>query len=84
MQGKRLVGEITHYFTRAEVAVVELVDDLTIGDEVSIEGATTDFRQRVMSMQIEHQPVEKAAAGDSIGLKVVERARQGDKVYRLQ
>lgn len=83
MQGKRLVGEVTHYFNRAEVAVIDLVNELRIGDEVSIEGATTNFRQRVMSMQIDHSPVEKAESGDSIGLKVVERTREGDKVYGL-
>lgn len=80
---KILVGKVTHYFTKIGVAVVELQDTLKIGDEISIEGVTTNFRQRVESMQIEHKPVEEARAGDSIGLKVIDRVREGDNVYKI-
>jgi putative protease len=80
---KKLVGRVTHYFTKIGVAVVELTDELKIGDRVSIEGHTTNFQQSVASMQIEHQNVEKAGPGQSIGLKVEQRAREGDMVYRI-
>jgi len=80
---KKLVGKVTHYYGKIGVAVVELEDELSVGDEISIEGKTTNFRQKVESMQIEHKNIEKAKAGDSIGLKVIEKVREGDKVYKI-
>jgi len=77
------IGDITHYFTRIEVAVVDLSDSLKVGDEIHIKGATTDFKQIVESMQIEHEKVEKAGLGDSIGLVVKYRVRAGDEVFKL-
>lgn len=80
---KKLVGEVTHYYTRIGVAVVRLIDELTIGDEILIEGKTTNFRQRVESMQIEKRPIQRAKAGQIIGLKVVNRVREKDSVYKI-
>ncbi|MEM1980978.1 MAG: hypothetical protein QW788_00230 [Candidatus Hadarchaeales archaeon] len=80
---KKLVGRVTHYFTKIGVAVVDLSDELKVGDRISIEGPTTNFQQVVESMQIEHQNVQSAKAGQSIGLKVVQRAREKDLVYKL-
>lgn len=77
------VGEVSHYFTKISVAVVELTAPLRTGDRISIKGMTTDFEQAVESMEIEHEPVEKAEGGDSIGLKVADRVREGDIVYKL-
>ena len=84
MEGeKKLVGTISHYFTKIGVAVIELSDSLSVGDEISIEGASTNFKQKVDSMQIEHKNIEKAKAGDSIGMKVKDRVREGDQVYKI-
>jgi putative protease len=80
---KKLVGKITHYFTKIEVGVIELSDELKVGDRISIEGATTNFQQTVNSMEIEHQSVERAGPGQSIGLKVDQRVREGDLVYKV-
>ena len=80
---KKLVGKVTHYYNKIGVAVVELEDSLKIGDEISIEGKTTNFRQKVESMQIEHNPIQEAKAGDVIGLKVIDRVREGDLVYKV-
>lgn len=80
---KELVGKVTHYFTKLEVAIVELSKKLLVGDEVSIEGASTNFRQKIKSIQIEHKNVKEAKKGDSIGLKVEERVREGDEVYKI-
>jgi putative protease len=78
------VGRITHYFTRLGVGVVELTDgDLKIGDTIHIKGHTTDFEQKVESMQIEHKPIEHATKGQSIGLKVKEHVREHDIVYKV-
>lgn len=77
------VGRVSHYFTRINVAVIELKAPLRIGDRVAIKGMTTDFEQTVDSMQIEHVDVKEAKAGDSIGLKVKERVREGDIAYKI-
>ncbi|MDF2956130.1 translation elongation factor-like protein [Candidatus Alkanophaga liquidiphilum] len=81
MQEKRYVGRVTHYFPKISVAVVELVSDLKLGDRIKIEGATTDFEQEVTSMEIEKQKIEHARAGQSIGLKVINKVRENDKIY---
>src|SRR3989338_11538470 len=79
----QLVGRVSHYFTHISVAVIELTSPLKEGDRIRVQGATTNFEQPVSSMQIEHRPVLSAGPGDSIGLKVRDRVRQGDTVYRL-
>jgi len=80
---KKLVGKVSHYFTKIGVAVIELTGELSVGDEILIEGASTNFKQKVDSMQIEHKNIEKAKAGDSIGMKVKDRVREGDSVYKV-
>lgn len=76
------IGRITHYFSKICVAVIELDKPLKIGDTIVVKGPTTDFEQKVDSMQIEHKNVQEAEAGQSIGLKVAERVRETDVVYR--
>ena len=77
------IGSVTHYYTRLGVAIVELTGQLKVGDEVRIKGHSSDFTQPVGSMQIEHQNVPLAEAGNSIGLKVIEHAREGDEVFKV-
>lgn len=77
------VGDVSHYFTKISVAIVEVTAAMRIGDSISIKGMTTNFEQSVESMQIEGEDIEEAKAGDSIGMKVVDRVRKGDVVYRL-
>lgn len=77
------VGKVTHYFTKIGVAVIEITDgSIKIGDEVRIKGHTTDFRQKITSMQVEHESVEIAEPGQSIGIKVEEPVRANDLVYK--
>ncbi len=75
------IGKVVKYFDKVGVAVVELSDNLNVGDKVHIKGATTDFNQKVASMQVEHEKIEKAKKGQSIGLKVDERVRLNDRVF---
>ncbi len=77
------VGDVTHYYGRIGVAVVRLSAPLRVGDRIAIRGMTTNFEQAVESMEIEHKPVEEADPGSSIGLKVLEKVRAGDIVYRI-
>jgi translation elongation factor EF-Tu-like GTPase len=82
LEGK-LIGKITHYFGKIGVAVVQLEDTLKVGDTIRIVGGQIDFTQTVDSMEIEHQKVKEAKAGDSVGLKVNQKVREGYKVYKL-
>ncbi|MFQ5968185.1 MAG: translation elongation factor-like protein [Acidimicrobiia bacterium] len=77
------VGTVSHYFTNAQVAAIELTGDLKLGDTVRIVGHTSDFTQQIDSMQIEREDVEAAGSGDHIGIKVGSKARQNDKVFRV-
>ena len=76
------VGDVSHYYTKIGVAVVELVSNLKVGDKIMVMGTTTEFTQLVKSMQIMHETVEEARAGDSIGMKVNDRVRKGDEVFK--
>ena len=76
------VGRITHFFTKIGVAVVELRAPLVVGERILVKGPSTDFEQVVESMQIEHENIPRAEAGQSIGLKTTEHAREKDIVYK--
>ena len=78
-----LVGEVNHYYNHIGVAVIDLVDTLQVGDQVHFFGRSTDFRQEVRSMQIEHEPISEAGKGQEIAMKVERRVRNHDKVYKL-
>jgi putative protease len=82
MEGKR-VGEITHYYNNISVAVINLSDTIRVGDTIHILGRTTDFRQKITSMEIEHQAIEEAGPGSEIAMKVIRRVRRRDKVFKL-
>lgn len=83
MAEEKKIGKITHYFGKIGVGVVKLSAPLSVGDTIHIKGRTTDFNQEVSSMQIEHENVEKAKKGDSIGLKVDEEVRENDLVSKV-
>lgn len=75
------VGHISNFFEKIFVAGVEVTATIKVGDNLHFKGATTDFTQVIDSMQIEHQNVAEAHAGNSIGIKVREKVRKGDKVF---
>jgi len=80
----KLIGKITHYFSNIGVCVVDLSGVLKEGDTIRVVGGeNTDFTQTVDSMQIEHEKVKAAKKGDSVGLKVKEKVREGYKVYKV-
>ena len=76
------IGRITHFFSKINVAVIELKAPLKVGDTIVVKGPKTDFQQVVDSMQIEHENVQTALAGQSIGLRVVQRVRETDVVFK--
>ena len=77
------IGEISDFFARPVVAGIELTATLKQGDKIHIKGATTDMELIVDSMQIDNVDVTQAKAGDAIGVKVSERVRRGDIVYKV-
>ena len=78
------IGIVEHFFTKISVAAIKITDgELKIGDTIHIVGATTDLKQKVESMQINRQPIEVAKPGDEIGIKVSDRVREGDIVYKI-
>jgi translation elongation factor EF-Tu-like GTPase len=80
---KKLIGKVVHYFAKIGVAVIELSDALEVGDEIAVEGAVTNIKQTVESMEVEHKKIDKAKAGDSVGLKTIDRVREKDNVYKV-
>ena len=76
-----LAGEVTHYLSRLEVAVLSLQVPLRKGVTVHIVGHTTDLHQTLDSMGVERQPIEEAKPGDDVAVKVQAAVREGDKVY---
>lgn len=82
MSGNR-IGEVTHFFDRIGVAVVALTDTIRVGDSVHILGRSTDFVQEVTSLQVEHQPVTEARAGQEVAMKVTQRAHPHDAVFKI-
>jgi translation initiation factor IF-2 len=82
--GEQLIGTVSHYFSKAQVAALEITaGELAVGDTVRIVGTTTDFTQSVDSMQVEHDQVESVSAGAQVGIRVSQKARQNDRVYRV-
>ena len=78
------IGRISHYFGKIQVAAIELTDgSLTVGDTIHIKGNTTDLTEQIKSIQIEHEQVQSAKKGDSIGVKVSNHVREHDLVYKV-
>jgi len=78
------VGKITHFFSKIDVGVLILSKGtLKIGDVIHIKGHTTDFHQRIESMQVEYTPVDSIEAGTSVGLKVESAVRENDLVFKV-
>jgi putative protease len=78
------IGFVSNYFSKISVAAVEITDGtVSVGDTLHFLGHTTDFESRVHSMQIEHKSVTEVKKGDSVGIKLSEKVREKDKVYKI-
>ena len=78
-----IVGKVEDFFARPVVAGIKLTGTLNVGDKIRIKGHTTDLEMVVGSMQIDNANVTAAQKGDSIGVKVTDRVRPGDAVYKI-
>jgi len=79
-----LVGKITHYFDKIGVAVVEVLAPIKVGDQIKISGHGNEFNQEVTSMQIEHQQIQEAQRGQTVGMKIDQPVKEGDEVYKVE
>ncbi len=77
------IGRVSDFFAHPVVAGIELSGKIKLGDKIHIKGHTTDLELTINSMQIDRVDVTEAKSGDSIGIKVAERVRRGDKVYKV-
>jgi putative protease len=78
------VGAVTHYFPHVEAAVIKLTKGpINVGDSIIIKGHTTDFKDKVASMQLDHVPITNATLGQEIGLRVKSKVREHDVVYKI-
>jgi putative protease len=82
MGEEQQVGRVVGYFGKVGVAAVEATAEFAVGEALHFKGHTTDFTCTVESMQVENDPVQKVGPGDKVGIKVPEKARDGDEVYR--
>ncbi|MBU2258941.1 MAG: hypothetical protein KJ926_07505, partial [Candidatus Omnitrophica bacterium] len=79
----KILGEITHYFPKVRAGVIKLKAPLKSGEKVRIKGHTTDFKQVIVSMQIDRVTIQEAKKGDEIGILVNSRVRKKDTVYKV-
>jgi putative protease len=83
MTGKR-VGTVTHYFDHLSVAVLALTASIRVGDTLHFLGHSTDFKQEVTSLQIEHAPVDEAGPGADVAVKVTQRVHPNDSIFKIE
>ena len=76
------IGKVTHFFSKISVAIVKLDESLKVGDKIKIQKGEHSFEQTVDSMQIEHDKIEEAKAGQEVGIKVSQTVKEGDLVYK--
>ncbi|MBT7903287.1 translation elongation factor-like protein [Candidatus Woesearchaeota archaeon] len=78
----QLIGSVSSFFSGVGVAAIQLTGDLKVGDNILFKGSTTNYEQSVTSMQIKKVAVQEAKSGDDLGIKVLDKVRSGDKIYK--
>jgi hypothetical protein len=76
------VGVVKHFFSKISVAIVDLTAPLSVGDRILVKGPSTDFEMTVDSLQVEHKDIQRAEAGQSVGLKTAHQTKENDVVYK--
>lgn len=80
---EKQIGKVVHYFAHVGAGIIELSDNLKVGDKIRIKGHASDFTQDVTSMQIEHKEISEAGPGAQVGVKVSQKIHQHDVVYKV-
>ncbi|MBI4050483.1 MAG: hypothetical protein HY396_00705 [Candidatus Doudnabacteria bacterium] len=81
MAEEKNIGKVTHYYSKAQVAIIELVEGLKVGQVVHFKGAHDDFSQEVKEMQYEHQQISEGKSGQQVGVKVEQKVHENDQVF---
>ena len=82
-KGPKIIGVVTHYYSNLEVAIVKFKGPAKVGVEVHFKGATTDFIEKIKSMQYDHKEIKAAKKGQEVGIKVGDKVREGDEVLEV-
>lgn len=80
----REIGTVIHYYGKLSVAVVKLHEPLAVQEKVIFRGATTEFEQGIESIQVDHQNIEMAGKGQEVAIKVKNKVRVGDRLYKAE
>jgi len=84
VMAEKKIGEVMKFFSKPSVAAVKITEgDIAVGESIKFSGHTTDFTDVVQSMEVDNKSVQKAVAGDFIGIKVSDRVRPGDEVFKV-
>lgn len=78
------IGVVTHFYTNIKVAVIKFKTSFSAGGEVHFKGATTDFKQKLASIQYDHEQVKVAKKGQGVGVKIAKRVREGDLIFKVK
>lgn len=78
------IGEVTHFYGGLGVAIVKFNKEVDVGTKLKFKGVTTDFEEKLTSMQYDHKPIESAKKGQEVGIKVGDKVREGNLVYEAQ
>lgn len=78
------LGTVTHYYDKIGVAIIKLNDALSVGDAIKFVRGDDEFEEKIESMQVEHEDVQKAKKGDEVGVKVSQKAKEGALVYKVE
>jgi len=78
---KKPIGVVTHFFGAIDVVIVKFNKPIKVGEKIQFKGATTDFSEKIKSMQYDHKNIESAKKGQEVGIKVGDKAREGDEVF---
>ena len=79
----KVLGKITHYYDKIGVAVIEVKEPLSVGDEIKVSGREKEFTQKIESMQVEHDKIQKADKGQVVGLKVDQPVKENDLIFAV-
>jgi hypothetical protein len=80
---EKRIGTVTHYYNRLSVAVLNLTDEIRLGDEIHIKGRITDLVMSVASLEVDHRKIESGGTGMEVALKVDDFVREGDEIYKV-
>lgn len=84
MKPVKPIGKVTHFYGKIKVAIIKFKAPVKVGAEIAVRGATTDFKQVIVSMQYDHEPIKSASKGKEVGIKVKKKVHEGDEIFLVK